>query len=406
MEDMDYGEIIPINMRREDDLLLRILKHFFSKDDSGQIKERLHSQLDWPYLLESASRQKVIPILYRSLESMSFENMPADALKELQTRFRDNTLHNFSMTSELGRLLDLFEGNSIHVIPFKGPVLSSLLYGEIALRQSVDLDLVIHREDLFKAVDIIKLQGYDAIHQMSKIQQESFLRKEHHIALFNKEKNLFLEVHWRISPEMFSMQTDMEGLWLGAEKRAILGRSMLCFASEDLFMILCDHGARHRWNRLVWVCDIAKLIEVEKFDWTHVFERAKKEGSTRSVLLALSLANIILGSSLTPEVQRKVQADPQIKSLSVWVIGNLFKDKCDPEREDLPGSLKDKLLYTYVMVSFKDRVRYFLIRATNPCVLDFDLIHLPDGLYPLYHLIRPLRVTGVYCLKIWKWLIQ
>lgn len=400
------GEIIPINMRREDDLLLRILKHFFSKDDSGQIKDLLHSELDWPYLLESASRHKVIAILYRSLESMSFENLPKDALIDLQTRFRDNTLHNFSMTSELARLLDLFEDNSIPIIPFKGPVLSSQLYGEIALRQSVDLDLVIHREDLFRAVDIIKQQGYDAIQQMGKIQQESFLRTEHHISFYNKDKNIIIEVHWRISPEMFAMQSDMNGLWLRTEKRVILGRSMLSFASEDLIMILCDHGARHDWRRLVWICDIARLIEVETFDWAHLFERAQKEGSTRSVLLALSLANIILGSSLLPEVQRKVQADPKVRSLSMWVIGNLFKDKCAIEMEDPLGGLKNSLLYTHVMDSFSDRLRYFLIRTTNPSVPDFDLIPLPDGLYPLYHLIRPLRVTGKYCLKIWKWLIQ
>ena len=64
------------------------------------------------------------------------------------------------MTSELIKVMKLFEENGVEYISFKGPVLSQLAYGDITLRQYVDLDILIKKEDLRKADNLLKKEFF------------------------------------------------------------------------------------------------------------------------------------------------------------------------------------------------------------------------------------------------------
>ena len=47
------------------------------------------------------------------------------------------------LTSELIKIMKLLEENDIKAIAFKGPTLAQLAYGDVTLRQYVDLDLLV-----------------------------------------------------------------------------------------------------------------------------------------------------------------------------------------------------------------------------------------------------------------------
>ena len=49
------------------------------------------------------------------------------------------------MSAELIRIMKLLEKNDIKALAFKGPVLSQMVYGDITLRQYVDLDVLIRK---------------------------------------------------------------------------------------------------------------------------------------------------------------------------------------------------------------------------------------------------------------------
>ena len=54
---------------------------------------------------------------------------------ELETHARRNAGRNLFLTGELRTLLDLFHSCALRVIPFKGPLFASSIYGNLALRQ-------------------------------------------------------------------------------------------------------------------------------------------------------------------------------------------------------------------------------------------------------------------------------
>src|SRR5260370_38643204 len=78
----------------------------------------------------------------------------------LAESFQDNTRNSVQLTAELFRLLDLFAREGIQVLPFKGPTLAMAAYGNLALRQFTDLDLLIRKEDVLRARGILLENGY------------------------------------------------------------------------------------------------------------------------------------------------------------------------------------------------------------------------------------------------------
>jgi len=60
----------------------------------------------------------------------------------------------------LAKTQDLFESNRIRTIPFKGLTLASLIYGDPTLRQTDDLDFLVHPEDLARAKETLLSAGY------------------------------------------------------------------------------------------------------------------------------------------------------------------------------------------------------------------------------------------------------
>jgi hypothetical protein len=76
--------------------------------------------------------------------------MPAEWLARLRMQYMMNAARNMKMTAELLRILDALKEAGIKAMPLKGPVLAQQLYGDVALRQFSDLDILVAREDANK----------------------------------------------------------------------------------------------------------------------------------------------------------------------------------------------------------------------------------------------------------------
>jgi hypothetical protein len=89
--------------------------------------------------------------LYQSLNTTCPEAVPKANLAQLRNYFHANAQRNLFLTQELLKLLTLFKTNGISAIPYKGPVLAVAVYGNLALRQFGDLDILVHKRDVLRA---------------------------------------------------------------------------------------------------------------------------------------------------------------------------------------------------------------------------------------------------------------
>jgi len=359
-------------------------------ENASRIKAWLQQDIDWGYLIRTASLHGMIPLLYRNLKAVCPEAIPRPVLAELQNCFFDNARRNLFLTGELLRLLSLFKAEGIDAIPFKGPLLAAWIYHNLALRPFGDLDLLVHKQDVLKCRELLIFQGYRLWIQMTDAQEMAHLQSEHAYRLVGDDNGVIVELHWDLIPRYFAFPLDVEQLWGRLESIPFAGTIVKSFKAEDLLLILCMHGAKHHWSRLGWICDIAELIRVpQALNWKQMMEQARQLNGMRRLFLGLFLARDLLGATLPEEVSHRLEKTPALPSLAAEVRGQLFH-----QGHGAPGIIAESRFQFKVMERLQDKVQYIGHCLLAPNDRDWAFLPLPASFSFLYFLLRPIRLVG------------
>ena len=180
-----------------------------------------------------------MPLVYKSLESCGGKGVPKDVLERLRDHFRKNVLWSLARTRELLELLDLFTRNGIQAIPYKGPVLSAMLYGDVCSRQYSDLDFFIRVPDLQNVSELLLSEGYrtDSFLPKNRVKFSTRMREQY----FYKN-NALVEIHWRFAPKYYGCRIDATELLENLYPVTVAGREVMTFSPSDLIFILATHG--------------------------------------------------------------------------------------------------------------------------------------------------------------------
>ena len=381
--------------RPENELLICVARPALEIAQRERVRLLLRSDLDWGYLTTMAHRHSLIPLLYYHANAVCPEAVPSQVLSQLRHRNDENTRQSLLLTGELLKLMDLLKAQGIQAIPFKGPTLALRAYGDVALRQFGDLDVLVHKQDVLKVKELLVREGFKPTPDLTSAQEAALLRFDCAYN-FGNDKNVLFDVHWNFAAPYFSFQFDVDRLWERLEPVTINGRQLPGLSSEDLLLALCLHGSTHFWDRLGWIGDVAGLIDRRRdIDWQSVLNNATRQGSRRILSLGLSLARELLEVPIPPEVLRTVQKDTVVRTLAEQVQQRLFA-------QDLPrsGILDGALLQLRMRERRRDRLRSSLRLVATPRVYDWMFLPLPDRLFFLYYLLRPLRLAGKYGAKL------
>ncbi len=378
------------DMRPEAELLLCCARTAMDAERAERIRQLLQEDLNWDYLLQAALKRRVMPLLYWHLNASGPEAVLDGHLDIFRAYIHHIVRHNLLLTAELCRILSLFEAHGISAIPFKGPVLAAILYGNLALRQFGDLDILVRKQDVLSAKDLLVAQGYRC--QRERTWEDRLVHGNGSI----------VDLHWGIAPGYFSFPLDPEHLWERAKPLSLGGTTALTLSPEDLLLILCVHGAKHCWKRLKWICDVAELLRVhEGVDWEEVMAAARTLGSWRMLCLGLFLAHDLLGAPLPREVWQRVQADHTVKALASQVREQLYQEV---NTQPLFLEASTRLFHLRMRERLRDRIqyclryfpRYYLRSATSPNAADQEFLPLRPSFSFLHYLIRPFRLLGQY----------
>ncbi len=382
------------NERPENELLLSLARPVFNVAWAERVGDLVRGDLDWDYLIALADRHGVIPLFVHNLNSVSTELVPLQVLSKLRDYNQENTRQSLLLTAELLRLMELLKANGIQAVPFKGPTLAMRAYGDVALREFSDLDLLVRTEDVSKVRKLLVGEGFKPNPELSGTQEAALIRFDCAYNFSNQKKVMF-DVHWKFAaPHSFALETN--GLWDRLETLTIGGKQLPTLSVEDLLQVICLHGLTHFWERLGWICDVAGLVELQKdIDWDSVIDSTARQGSRRVLSLGLVLAAELLEASVPPEVLQIAQNDTVVSALAEDLKRRLFADE-----PSASGIIDGALLQLRMRERKRDRIGVGLRLAATPRVYDWMLIPLPKWLFFLYYLLRPLRLAGKYGMKL------
>jgi hypothetical protein len=377
----------------ECELILCCAATVLNNERWNRIKALLETDLDWDCLLKEAEQHGIIPLLYSNLEAAFPGAVPEPFINTLRDYFRKNLISNLLLTSEMCGILNLLEAHGISAVPFKGPTLAVAAYGDLALREFRDIDLLVHKEDVFKAKAILATRGYAPDHQLSRAQETAYLKSE---SEYGFRGSIYLELQWNIVPRNHSFKLNDDELWRHLDDIDIEGCRVAALSSEDLFLLLCAHGSKQSWKRLSLICDVAELIRASTdMDWSRLFERARRLGGERMLSTGLFLASSLSGAALPDMVLERVSADRTARTLGERACEQLFS-----KRTSFYEVVKNPLFFIEARERVGDKARCYFRMALSPTVNDLRSLSLPSSLYFLYYPLRPVRLLMKYLFRI------
>ena len=367
--------------------IFHCLRLAFGASLLDDLRAALSRITDWNYLLQTALDQGVFPSLYRQMADSCPEVVPPKVLVKWQRLYKAHAQRNLKMTRGLIQVLNLLADNSIIAVSYKGPLLAAVAYGDIAFRQFVDLDILVSGKDIGRVRDLLSSQGYRLSYSLTPKQERAHLHGAIEFTFAHPQRAI-LDVHWRFAADYLGVGPNPEEAIARRMAVKILEKTVYTLDPETNLLVVCLNGALHMWSKLGFINDLAHLIKVQTvWDWPGLLNRAKELGMRRQVLLGLSLAQNLLGAPVPGEIMREADADPHITALYRQVRKIIFVSK----EEDL-GFIAVTAFYLQTRDRFKDKLTHVLVRLTIPTVEDWRRVPLPDSLYWMYYLIRPLRL--------------
>ena len=382
-------------LRPEARLLLCCARLELRPGDREQITQLLDSDLDWTYLLDIASRHGLRPLLYRHLNAVAAARVPKAIFAALWAWYECTGRRNQAMKEELLKILRLFRSSGVPAIPYKGPALAQSVYGDLALREFGDLDILLRRRDVLPAKVLLQAQGYRPKYALKPALEAQFLRstRHYHLVLVHGLSGVMLELHWMTDPD-YPVESTADDQWWASLGTAELGKGKIrCFSPRELLLILCLHGTKHYWTSLGWLVDVAELIcRYPEMDWNWIMTKAQKLGCERRLAVGLHLAHRLLDAPPPEEIRRRIADNSEAMSLAAKFAGTLFS----PEINET-SSIEMLLLNMRLYERTRQRLGHCVNTLLAPGLVEWSRWPLPRAMFFLYVPLRMIRLLMKYC---------
>lgn len=309
--------------------------------DKAQIAESL-SLIDqiqnWNKVLNLAAVHGLQPLLYQNLmqaKSVDDVGIPEFVISQLHECVYAATSRNLLLTSELINLVQLFAQHSIEVIAFKGPTLALCAYGNLALRQFYDLDLLIEPQNILRAKNLLQECGFVSQHHFKDSKEEKrHLDFDCEYNMIQPDYGFIIELHWKIRPRVYPVSLGFKDLQ-DYISHLNLGRiAVPTLEPEMLLFVLCLHGEKHCWGRANWVCDVSQLIQsTPHFRWEAAIEYAENYKSEEVLFLGVLLAQKLIGVNIPAWVEQRISTYPKLQNYAAQLGYWLFSPSLSPQRK-------------------------------------------------------------------------
>ena len=203
-------------------------------------------------IYDLASRQSMLPIALEGLKKMGYTRI---LVKDIQKLNAKEVLRHYNRVETFGKISSIFGNLGIKFVPLKGLFVSSL-YPEPWMRTSCDIDILVHEDDLEKAIKALESQS----------DFELKTREFHDVLLTNKWVSL--ELHFSALSNIECLDKVLANVW---DYVVPSGDGCRCdFTPEFQLFFIVSHAAKHlmTWGGMGVrpLLDIWLLREKTKYD--------------------------------------------------------------------------------------------------------------------------------------------
>lgn len=338
-----------------------------------RLRALLSQPVDWDRFRELARRHSAAPLVFSFLSANFTGLIPEPILDNMRSQQKLVLSRNLQLMAGLIQTADLFERHRTPVLAYKGPLLAAAVYGDLSHRSSVDIDLLIQPSHVDRAAGFLTAAGYTMSSPMAWKQRNSASASPE--LLFTRpDESVEIDLHWSFVPNYYPFPLDPAPLWRRAATVNAGGRKLPTFSPEDLLLVLCVHGAKHLWNRLRWICDIAKLVQTG-LDWDLALQHAREQRCERTLLIGAAMAHEVLGAPLPADILARIHRDRSLPPAVAALKHRLFTAE-----SILPTGWEFCRYVAHFAPNWRVKLRFWLGVVAVPREADSAAVNLPGFL--------------------------
>ena len=266
---------------------------------------------------------------------------PPEFANKIRQLHRAQVLSALQMTAELFRLVDRFRDAGLDIVLVKGPVLAVRAYGDTGARQYGDLDFLVRQKDMLRATELMIAAGYEPEIPAEAVSPDKIPGQYVFVRIASP---LLVELHTERTMRYFPRGLPIEEFFARRQSVSVDGHQITALAVEDELILICIHGAKHLWERLSLVADVAAFVARQtSLDWERSLATARSVGAERMMNTGLVLPSNLLGATLPQNVQARLQSDRSASRLATKIASWL------PSAGQAPPGLFSRALYRIQM---------------------------------------------------------
>lgn len=299
--------------------------------------------------------------------------------------YQKQARRNLCLIAETAAVTGLLRRAGVPSLVFKGPLLAHWLHGDSALRQSGDIDILVHPDHAPEAIRVLQEARYRLQSSLDWASPQTMVRWNSELP-FRAPSAIDVDLHWRISPAHSPFRIALPLPFENPMTMQAAGREFQFPDPECLLLLLVIHGTRHLWERLVWIDDIAALSR-QTLDWRRVKDLACCNGLDRAVRAALVLAREIAGG-VAPF---PIELDPR-EQAAVDMVYRRLRQGIAPEPRTL-----DLVRFQWLLAPTRqEMLRHISGLVVTPTEHDWRIARLRPPLSAFYYPLRAGRLALTY----------
>lgn len=318
---------------------------------------------------------------FRTMTNRPAASKPSDAY------YKDGA-RNAVIYDRAGKIIKAFDSQGVKTIILKGIFLAENIYKNIALRPMTDIDILIEKEDLARANDILKGLGY-----LLPPQYDGFLNIASPCSVnslmytANDPHKPSVHLHWHIINSTWPLDRlasgiDMKAIWRSARPVRIGDMETLTLSPEHLIIYLAYHGLNHSFDKKSMASDLTEVIRYygSSIDWDAISRDGEKFGLTFIMYAALKYVSSVSGANI-----------PHLEGLKPKKLGRLEKAVLGDLRKGNCNYKLSYLSYLAAQPGLLKRLRFFLRTIFPPRYILSHNMNIPLSEVKMSHYLARYR---------------
>ncbi len=281
----------------------------------------------WDEVAKVARRHRVEGLVSRALRSAGLP-VPDALAAAAEGIVRQNLVH----AAEAKRLDSLLDSAGIDRLFVKGATLDRLAWGSLALKRSIDIDLLIAPAGVAAAAALLRGAGYRCTHPgdrpVSEIERYTSIHKDS--VWRHDARGVTVELLERLTAHPALLRVHVRSPRRTVE--VANGIALPTLADGPLFAYLCVHGALTAWSRLKWPAHLAAFLHDR--DVGLLYREAIGLAPRRAVAQALLVCHALFDLPLDERLLAELRSDSRARWLARTALRTMVRGGAATELSD------------------------------------------------------------------------